>query len=334
MKAKLIAHSRQMQEVLKETEIIRTSVCPVLIIGETGSGKEILADYIHSRSPRSAGRFVKVSLSALPDSLFESELFGHEKGAFTGADKSQTGFFEAAHNATIFLDDIDDFPMPLQPKLLRVIENKELIRLGSNNPVHNDARIITSSKVELKEHVDRGNFRSDLFYRLSVFRLFIPPLRERRDDIIPLLEHFINNSPTNNNNNLDIRLIKKHLLFDYDWVGNVRELRNFAEKLTLYPPAEVYSNFENIFYKFIQSNSPGNKNNIILKTEENNKEIQSAIINQTYVETDDSFDNLVENFEITLIINALKKSFGNVNLAARLLKLKSSTLRDKVKNTK
>lgn len=307
-----------MHEVLKEAEIVKNSDCPVLIVGETGSGKEVLADYLHSQSPRKESRFVKVSLSSLPHSLFESELFGHEKGAYTGADKSQTGFFEAAHKATIFLDDIDDFPLHLQPKLLRVIENKELIRIGSNNPVHNDVRIITSSKVELKEHVDKGNFRPDLFYRLSVFRLFIPPLRERPDDILPLLNHFMHLSKPNLDHQIDLNKINTKILFDYDWCGNVRELRNFAEKLTLYSPEEVHSGFDRIFNNFIRGNNSGGISVSQVSSDAGNSPSEG------------SFDTLVENFEINLITDALKKSYGNVNLASRLLKMKSSTLRDKV----
>ncbi len=215
-KRKFIAQSRLMRELLKEVEFVRYADCPVLIIGETGTGKEILADYIHANSPRSEKRFVKVSLSSLPGSLFESELFGHERGAYTGADKSQTGFFEAAHNATIFLDDIDDFPLHLQPKLLRVVENKELIRIGANNPIPSDVRIITSSKVELKELVDKGTFRSDLFYRLSLFRLYIPPLRERKEDIPYLLSYFVSLNEQNNKAAVNVKNINIQALYDYD----------------------------------------------------------------------------------------------------------------------
>lgn len=306
-----------MRELLKEVEFVRYADCPVLIIGETGTGKEILADYIHANSPRSEKRFVKVSLSSLPGSLFESELFGHERGAYTGADKSQTGFFEAAHNATIFLDDIDDFPLHLQPKLLRVVENKELIRIGANNPIPSDVRIITSSKVELKELVDKGTFRSDLFYRLSLFRLYIPPLRERKEDIPYLLSYFVSLNEQNNKAAVNVKNINIQALYDYDWKGNVRELRNFAEKLLLYPQEEIDENFERIFESFVYGNNISN----------NRGELQTGLD----TEQEDSLDFMVENYEKKLIIESLKRSFGNVNLSARLLKIKSSTLRDKVR---
>ena len=316
-KRKFIAQSRLMRELLKEVEFVRYADCPVLIIGETGTGKEILADYIHANSPRSEKRFVKVSLSSLPGSLFESELFGHERGAYTGADKSQTGFFEAAHNATIFLDDIDDFPLHLQPKLLRVVENKELIRIGANNPIPSDVRIITSSKVELKELVDKGTFRSDLFYRLSLFRLYIPPLRERKEDIPYLLSYFVSLDEQNNKAAVNVKNINIQALYDYDWKGNVRELRNFAEKLLLYPQEEIDENFERIFESFVYGNNISN----------NRGELQTGLD----TEQEDSLDFMVENYEKKLIIESLKRSFGNVNLSARLLKIKSSTLRDKVR---
>lgn len=317
MKSKLITQNRLMLEVLKEVEIVRHSDCPVLIVGETGTGKEILADYIFANSPRNDKKFVKVSLSSLPGSLFESELFGHERGAYTGADKSQTGFFEAADGATIFLDDIDDFPLHLQPKLLRVIENKELIRIGSNNPIPNDVRILTSSKVELSELVNKGAFRSDLFYRLSVFRLYIPPLRERKDDIPYLINHFISLHKPSNKFLIDSSMLNLQPLYDYDWKGNVRELRNFIEKLLLYPHEEVSDNFERIFNSFVQGN--------------NVNRMPEEPLPESSTKPDDSLDSMVDEFERKLIVDALKKSFGNVTLASRLLKLKSSTLRDKVK---
>ncbi len=326
-KSKIISQHKLMIELLKEVEIIRHSDCPVLIVGETGTGKEILADYIFKNSPRSDRRFVKVSLSSLPSSLFESELFGHERGAYTGADKSQAGFFEAANNATIFLDDIDDFPLHLQPKLLRVIENKELIRIGANDPIPSDVRILTSSKVELKELVDKGIFRSDLFYRLSVFRLYIPPLRERKSDIPYLLNHFISLSEQNNKALIDSSMLNLQPLYDYNWKGNVRELRNFADKLLLYPQQEINDNFEKIFESFVYGNN-GNKNH------DDEQDALTSKKKSHKHESDDSFDEMVENYEKKLTTNALKKSFGNVNLASRLLKIKASTLRDKVKRYK
>ncbi len=313
-----------MQKLLSEVEFIRKSDCPVLIIGETGTGKEIVADYIHSNSLRADRNFIKVSLSSLPDSLIESELFGHEKGAYTGADRARSGFFESANNATIFLDDIDDFPFHLQSKLLRVIENNQVIRIGTNTPVYTDARIIASSKVELNRLVDKGSFRSDLFYRLSVFRLYIPPLRERKDDIPSLLNHFLNVEKTSTNGFIDITKLNLVSLFDYDWLGNVRELRNFAEKLSLYPVEEIYSNFERIFEAF----SAGNFRHSVLEPESQQQVQAKPEVKKRRL------DESVAEYEKQLICNTLKQSFGNVNLAARILGVLPSTLRYKIKQYK
>ena len=318
--SKIITRSKTMQSLLMEVEVIRNSDCPVLIIGETGTGKEIFADYIHANSQRNEKRFVKVSLSSLPGSLFESELFGHEKGAYTGAHQAQQGFFEAAHNATIYLDDIDDFPLNLQSKLLRVIENKELIHIGSNKPTDIDARIISSSKAELKELVDEGKFRSDLFYRLSVFRIYIPPLRERKEDIPVLLEHFIKKGVNHNNHVINFENLEFEQLFDYNWEGNVRELRNFAEKLLLYSETEIYDNFEQIFTNYVYSNNKPPTGNKDIIGQDNRIEEEVS-----------SFEKRVNDFEKEIIIKALKESYGNVNLASRIIKLKPSTLRDKIK---
>lgn len=316
MQTKIITNNKLMLSLLSEIEMIRNSDCPVLIIGETGTGKELLADYIHSNSKRNEKKFVKVSLSSLPSSLFESELFGHEKGAYTGADHSRIGFFEAANHATIYLDDIDDFPLHLQPKLLRVIENKELIRIGSNEPLPIDTRIISSSKVELKELIDNKNFRSDLFYRLSVFTLHLPPLRERKDDIPLLFNYFLDHHKTPDEKLIKITNLNLEPLLDYSWQGNVRELRNFSEKLTLYPESQIYDNFENIFKDFVV------EKNIKSNTPDRNDRI---------LQDNQSFEERVSLFEMKLISNALERSYGNVNLSSKLLKIKPSTLRDKIK---
>lgn len=312
----IITRNKTMHSILLEIDYIKNSDCPILIFGETGTGKEIFADYIHSRSSRNAKRFVKVSLSSLPISLFESELFGHEKGAFTGAHSAQQGFFEAAHQATIYLDDIDDFPLPLQSKLLRVIENKELIRIGSNKPRHIDTRIISSSKAELNELVEKRQFRPDLFYRLSVFRIFIPPLRERKEDIPLLLEHFINMNNPSSGSAIDTGKLNLEPLMEYGWRGNVRELKNFAEKLSLHPAEEVYDNFNTIF------------GNYIFRNNENTNGIEKSKKDSGITEA--SFSEKVNNFEKNLIEEALKKSFGNINLASKILIIKPTTLRDKI----
>lgn len=309
-----------LKSLLLEVEVIRNSICPVLITGESGTGKEILADYIHENSSRSNKRFVKVSISSLPESLIESELFGHEKGSYTGANSKQIGFFEAAKGATIYLDDIDDLPVHLQSKILRVIENKEIIRIGSNEPIRCDVRLITSTKVELSKLFEKGKFRSDLFYRLNVFNFYIPPLRERKNDIPILVDYFIDQYSSPDKPKLKIKNSNLQPLMDYDWKGNVRELQNFIQKISLYPTDYIYENFEAIFEKHINytnnSSQPLNTQNVqSLKPDE----------------SEDSLEKMVDDYEKGLILKALEKSFGNVNLASRLLNIKSPTLRSKIK---
>src|SRR5512140_3691343 len=187
----LIYRSSAMRSIIERIEAISQSSTSVLLIGETGVGKELVAEYIHRTSNRRQNALVKVGLSALPHELVESELFGHEKGAYTSASYEKKGLFELADHGTIVLDDIDDFPLPLQSKLLRVLESREITRVGGVAPIDVDVRVVTTTKINLKELVDRGMFRADLFYRLNVVPIVIPPLRHRRDDIPPLIYHFL-----------------------------------------------------------------------------------------------------------------------------------------------
>ena len=187
----IITQNLKMRELLKRADRVAQSDSSVLLIGETGAGKEILADYIHRISNRSQGTSVKIGLSAMPPDLMASELFGHEKGSFTSAVETKVGLFEVANRGTVFLDDIDDVPLEIQTKLLRVLESRELTRIGGTTPIPIDIRLITASKVDLKQMVATQIFRSDLFYRINVVTLEIPPLRERMDDIPLLVDHFI-----------------------------------------------------------------------------------------------------------------------------------------------
>src|SRR5947209_1401255 len=187
----IIAKSPLMQAVLRDASLIAPSESRVLITGESGVGKEVLADVMHAWSPRAAGPLVKINCAALPETLLESELFGHERGAFTGASAQRIGRFELANGGTIFLDEIAEMSPQLQAKLLRVTQNGQFQRVGSNTVIQTDARILAASNRNLEEEVKKGRFREDLFYRLNVVELNIPPLRERREDILPLASHFI-----------------------------------------------------------------------------------------------------------------------------------------------
>jgi len=206
----------------------------ILILAETGSGKDLLARYIHEHSRRRDKNFVAINCGAVPESLIESELFGHEKGAFTDAKSQRIGKFEHANGGTLFLDEIESMPLALQVKLLRVLEDRTIERLGSNQLIPLDIRVVAASKVDLKSQAERGDFREDLYYRLNVVRIEVPPLRERLDDIPLLFQHFaILASALYGREVLPLSAERMHSLVTHDWPGNVRELRNLAERYVL-----------------------------------------------------------------------------------------------------
>jgi len=228
--ANIVARSPLMQAVLRDAALIAPSESRVLITGESGVGKEVLADVIHAWSPRAQGPLIKVNCAAIPETLLESELFGHERGAFTGASAQRIGRFEVANGGTIFLDEIGEMSPPLQAKLLRVTEDGRFQRIGSNTVIQTNARILAASNRNLEEAVKEGHFREDLFYRLNVIELNIPPLRERREDILPLASQFIKEL-TKGRARFSSQV--SECLERYDWPGNVRELRNATERAVL-----------------------------------------------------------------------------------------------------
>ena len=237
---RMLGDSPAMQRVMATIDPVLDISANVLLHGETGSGKDALARYIHENSPRSSHNFVAINCGAVPENLIESELFGHEAGAFTGADKRRVGKIEHAHRGTLFLDELESMPMPLQIKLLRVLEEQRVERLGSNQVVDVDVRIIASTKSDLKELSDKGEFRSDLYYRLNVVKVDIPPLRERKEDIPKLFHHFVLIAAARYDREsvpLDARQAAR--LMQHSWPGNVRELRNLAERYVLLGPAAL-----------------------------------------------------------------------------------------------
>ncbi len=236
-----IAESPQMREIKDLVTQVAASKATVLITGESGVGKEVVARAIHDLSPRSTNQFVAVSCAALPDTLIESELFGYEKGAFTGANSNKQGKFELADNGTLFLDEIGEIPALTQVKLLRVLQEREIERLGASNPTKVDVRLVTATNRDLQAEVERGTFRLDLLYRLQVVEIWIPPLRERLDEIASLSQHFIASSCKGNARPL-MTLSEDALahLVSYSWPGNVRELENAVERaIVLAPPNEI-----------------------------------------------------------------------------------------------
>jgi formate hydrogenlyase transcriptional activator len=236
----LIGSSPKFRALLMEVARVAPVDSAVLIQGETGTGKEVIARAIHDASPRRNQRFVALNCAAIPSALLESELFGHEKGAFTGAWAQTKGRFQMAEGGTLFLDEIGDLPLELQPKLLRALQEREFERLGSNQTVRINVRVVAATNQDLGQLVNKKLFRADLFYRLNVIPLFLPPLRERVQDILPLTEFFVAKFAASLSKPIEvipddvIEVLKAH-----DWPGNIRELQNFIERAVLFSPGSV-----------------------------------------------------------------------------------------------
>lgn len=229
----IIGQSDSMQEVFEAVHRVAPSRANVLLRGESGTGKELVAKAIHFMSQSSQGPFVKFNCASIPEGLLESELFGHEKGAFTGAMTMRKGRFELADTGTIFLDEIGDLPQNLQPKILRVLQEKEFERVGGEKTIKVDTRLVAATSRDLEELVSKGKFREDLYYRLNVVPVFLPPLRERREDIPLLVDFFLEKYNRENSKSVRINPDVLTIFLDYDWPGNVRELENTIERLVV-----------------------------------------------------------------------------------------------------
>jgi Nif-specific regulatory protein len=235
----IIGQSKRMQEVFAAVTSVASSRATVLLRGESGTGKEMIARAIHQGGPRAERPFVAVNCAALPETLLESELFGHRRGAFTGAVDERKGRFEEAAGGTIFLDEIGDIPLPTQVKLLRVLQERRFERLGENRSVPVDVRIIAATNADLEKMVAAGTFREDLYYRLNVIPIFLPPLRDRREDILPLTEHFLERFNREHGKGVAFSEEALDLLLEYRWTGNVRELENLVERAVVMAKAHV-----------------------------------------------------------------------------------------------
>jgi formate hydrogenlyase transcriptional activator len=230
----IIAESRKFKEVLSQAEMVAATNCTVIIQGDTGTGKELIAGFIHNHSPRRQQALIKVNCAAIPLGLLESELFGHERGAFTGAMAQRLGRFELADKGSLFLDEVGDIPMELQPKLLRVLQEQEFERLGGTRTIQTNARIIAATHRNLAEMVEEGTFRQDLFYRLSVFPITVPALRDRPEDIPHLVWHYTNTYARQFNRQIEsIPVAAMESMVNYSWPGNIRELQNFIERAVI-----------------------------------------------------------------------------------------------------
>jgi len=296
---RILGDSPSMQKVMATIDPILDISANILLHGETGSGKDALARYIHENSPRSAHNFVAINCGAVPENLIESELFGHEAGAFTGADKRRIGKIEHAHRGTLFLDEVESMPMSLQIKLLRVLEEQKVERLGSNQVQDVDVRIIAATKADLKKLSDDGEFRADLYYRLNVVKVDIPPLRERKEDIPLLFHHFVLIAAARyDRESIPLDAGQAARLMQRPWPGNVRELRNLAERYVLLGPAAL------------DENEPGGEGNISGRQ---------------------SLAEMMDSFERTAIVSALNACHGSIKDTMVQLGIARKTLYDKMK---
>jgi transcriptional regulator with PAS, ATPase and Fis domain len=311
----VVGISARMRGVFDFVRVIGNSESTVLVTGESGTGKELIAHLIHHSSPRRHKPFVAVSCAILSETLIESELFGHERGAFTNAIRERQGRFELAEGGTLFLDDIDDVPLSMQVKLLRVLQNRTVERVGASHPISVNVRVLAGSKRDLRQLVKEGTFRDDLFYRLNVIPIHLPPLRERVEDIPMLVEHFIKQyARASGKDPKPVSPAVVEAFRRYSWPGNVRELENACERIVQTcicdsvmagcVPATIF--FQKVGTTEVRASSGG-------------PEVAGI-----------SLDHRIREVETNLISWALKASHGNKSKAAALLKVKRSTLGDRI----
>ena len=317
-----IGRSDLMEDIFRLVERVAQARSTVLITGESGTGKELVAKAIHASSPRADAPFIIVNCSNIPAELLESELFGHTKGAFTGAVSSKKGLFEAADTGSIFLDEIGDLRPEIQVRLLRVIQEREFTPLGDVVPTKVDVRIIAATNVDLKEAVKSGTFREDLYYRLSVVPIELPPLRDRREDILPLAQHFIRKYAEENGREMSDTVSPEvlALLEAYPFPGNVRELENIIERAVVIAPDDEIT-VDCLRPEVID---PQLAVEMMQKSEGTSDEID--------ISNGVDFYDEVKKFEVDLIRRALERTGGHQSRAARLLGLNATTLNSKIKN--
>lgn len=307
---KIVGSSNRMQAVRKEAEKAAANRFPVLLTGESGTGKELLAQSIHNAGTRGSGPFVRINCAAIPKELFEAELFGYEKGSFTGANtKGKVGKFELADKGTIFLDEIGDMPLELQPKLLRVLELKEFERVGGNKIIRSDFRVIAATNRPLDEMMKKGEFRSDLFFRLNVIPISLPPLRERREDVAELIHHFTRKSTASNNmsdRNIIYTKEAMNCMVNYEWPGNTRELQNTIDRTLAGLESETVELADLPLQVQMQTNVPVRYRH-------------------------SSLGDYMEDVERRLIRDILKSSGGNKSLTADKLGIHRTLLYKKMK---
>jgi DNA-binding NtrC family response regulator len=314
---KIIGHSKAMEALFRQMDLVAPARSNVLVIGESGTGKELVANAIHEHSQRASGRFLPINCAAIPAEILESELFGHERGAFTGAHSRKLGKFELADGGTLFLDEIGELPPEMQVKLLRVLEQREFMRVGGTETISVDLRLIAATNQDLEVAVDEGRFRNDLYYRLKVVTLEIPPLRERREDIPLLANYFLTAfAEENGREGMHFGAETMRVLVNARWEGNVRELRNLVESLVVLTPGDEIG-VQDLPPEYIPAGS---------STE------RSAASAGVFIHAADGEAGLtMDEIERRAILDALRKTEGNRTQAAEMLGIGLRTLQRKLK---
>jgi len=307
----IIGRSRAMQPLFSMIETVARTSSTVLVTGETGTGKEVIAKAIHHNSPRKAHRFVAVNCAALPETLLESELFGHVKGAFTGAINTRQGRFELAHKGTLFLDEIGTMSLGLQSKLLRVLQGREFERVGGNETIKVDVRVIAATNAPLKRMIAEGAFREDLYYRLNVFQVTLPPLRERREDVPLLIKHFVNKFAPEAPPQISQGAMRCMMAFD--WPGNVRQLENAVERAVTMRGSRPEIDVGDLLPEMQEAPAP------------------TATPYVDLPEEGLDLNDYLSSIERDLIRRSLERTRGNRNKAAEVLRIKRTTLVEKMK---
>ncbi len=347
----IVGESAQTRQLMQLIRSIAPTAASVLINGESGVGKELVAQAIHTQSDRASGPFVAVNCGAIPADLMESELFGHKKGAFTGAIADHLGKVSAANGGTLFLDEIGDMPMSMQVKLLRVLQEKIVLPVGSNQPVEVDIRVVAATHRVLEDEIKAGNFRADLYYRLNVVPLYVEPLRKRREELPALIRHFSKQFSTQDTPDIEFTAGFLQVMQQYDWPGNVRELSNMVHRLSvLYPGQTLHMNHvassmlpagmceliqeergdeQGSLFDVMMGEDPSSDQH------EQDTDVESIIMHaqgfEDFRQRGQSLKGVLSDIEQDLIRRALQETQGNVSRCAKLLRMQRTTLIERIK---
>ncbi len=328
----LIGRSKPMQEVYRIMARLMNSDLTVLITGESGTGKELIAKALHEFGNRKDSTFVAINMAAIPKDLIESELFGHEKGAFTGAIDKKIGKFQIADGGTLFLDEIGDMPIDAQTRLLRVLQEGEFLTVGGTSPIKTNVRIIAATNKSLADQIKLGAFREDLYYRINVIPIMLPPLRDRKDDLPALVNHFMAKNVPNDNSSR-IEQVALNYIKNYDWPGNIRELENFIKRLiTLYPNETISLDIIKNEFTFLDNENYSSDSKQLRSLEDHVESFLSKYSIEDFNEGDEGlYHKVLVQFEKPILNFVMESTKGNQIKASKILGLNRNTLRKKLR---